>query len=42
MNARISRYFTANTRGMTGIIVMDFADAAKCALIYGTNLKSKP
>jgi len=41
MNARITHYFTANTRGITGIIVMDFADAARCALIYGTNLGTK-
>ena len=42
MNARVSQYYSVYTRRMTGIIVMDFADGAKCALIYGSNLKSKP
>ncbi len=41
MNARITKHFTASPRGITGIIVMDFADAARCALIYGSNPGTK-
>jgi 1-phosphatidylinositol phosphodiesterase len=36
INSRLSNYFTANTLGRYGIIAMDFADAAKCTLIYST------
>ncbi|MCU0751645.1 MAG: hypothetical protein MUC40_01195, partial [Akkermansiaceae bacterium] len=30
-------FFTANPGGRCGTILMDFADAARCALIYQTN-----
>jgi 1-phosphatidylinositol phosphodiesterase len=38
INSRLGNYFTANVIGRSGIIVMDFADAAKCALIYNTRI----
>jgi 1-phosphatidylinositol phosphodiesterase len=37
INPRLTSYFTANTSGCFGVILMDFADAAKCTLIYDTN-----
>ncbi len=37
INGRVTRYFTEHPTGRAGIIVMDFADAARCALIYQTN-----
>ena len=36
INPQLAGYFTAHTKGRYGIILMDFADAHKCALIYGT------
>jgi 1-phosphatidylinositol phosphodiesterase len=36
INSRLTSYFTSNTLGRYGIIVLDFADATKCALIYNT------
>lgn len=39
INARITRHFTDRKIGRAGIIVMDFADAARCALIYQANLR---
>lgn len=41
INAWITNYIIANTRSITGIIVMDFADAAKCKLIYDANSMPK-
>jgi 1-phosphatidylinositol phosphodiesterase len=40
INPRITTYFTANPSGRFGAVLMDFADAAKCALIYNTNAPS--
>ena len=37
INPRLSQFFAANSRGNFGVIVMDFADAEKCAAIYRTN-----
>lgn len=37
INPRLTGFFTHNPRGRFGIILMDFADAAKAALIYNTN-----
>jgi hypothetical protein len=37
INPRLSTFFTANPSGRFGTILMDFADAARCALIYQTN-----
>jgi 1-phosphatidylinositol phosphodiesterase len=37
INPRLTTFFTANPKGRFGIILMDFADAAKSALIYNTN-----
>jgi len=39
INARITRHFTDHKIGRAGVIVMDFADAARCALIYQTSLR---
>ncbi|YCM46917.1 phosphatidylinositol-specific phospholipase C domain-containing protein (plasmid) [Verrucomicrobiaceae bacterium 227] len=39
INARLANFFTSNTSGHYGTILMDFADAAKCELIYQTNLE---
>ncbi|MEO5714715.1 MAG: phosphatidylinositol-specific phospholipase C [Luteolibacter sp.] len=39
INARLTRHFTEHKTGCAGIIVMDFADAARCELIYRMNLK---
>ena len=36
INPQLTNYFTAHPKGRYGIILMDFADAQKCALIYGT------
>ncbi len=40
INPRLTTYFTTNTSGRFGAILMDFADAAKAALIYNTNAPS--
>lgn len=37
INPRITTFFNANPSGRFGALLMDFADAAKCALIYNTN-----
>jgi Ricin-type beta-trefoil lectin domain-like/Phosphatidylinositol-specific phospholipase C, X domain len=37
INPKLTSYFTTYTSGRYGIIAMDFADAAKCALIYNTS-----
>ncbi len=37
INPRLTSYFTTNYSGRFGVILMDFADAAKCSLIYNTN-----
>jgi len=37
INPRISTFFSSNTSGRFGSILMDFADAAKCSAIYNTN-----
>ena len=34
MNRRIAEYFKANPHGHHGVVVMDFANAERCALIY--------
>jgi Ricin-type beta-trefoil lectin domain-like/Phosphatidylinositol-specific phospholipase C, X domain len=40
INPRLTSYFTANTSGRFGVLLMDFVDAAKCTLIYNTNAPS--
>ena len=37
INPRISTFFSTNTSGRFGAVLMDFADAAKCTAIYSTN-----
>ncbi|RYD82123.1 MAG: hypothetical protein EOP84_09930, partial [Verrucomicrobiaceae bacterium] len=37
INPRLTTFFTDNPSGRFGSILMDFADAARCALIYNTN-----
>lgn len=37
INPRITTYFTTNTQGHYGTLLMDFADAAKAQLIVNTN-----
>lgn len=37
INPRLSTFFTSNPSGRFGSILMDFADAARCAQIYNTN-----
>ena len=37
INPRLTAFFTANPSGRFGVILMDFADAARCQLIYQTN-----
>jgi 1-phosphatidylinositol phosphodiesterase len=37
VNPSISKYFTTHEHGRFGVTVMDFADAANCALIIDTN-----
>lgn len=37
MNPRIQSYFASNTSGRFGVVIMDFANAARCELIYNTN-----
>ncbi|RYD70440.1 MAG: phosphatidylinositol-specific phospholipase C domain-containing protein, partial [Verrucomicrobiaceae bacterium] len=34
INPRLTTYFTANNSGRFGVVLMDFADAARCSLIY--------
>lgn len=36
INPRLIRFFNANKSGKYGVVLMDFADAAKCSLIYNT------
>jgi len=36
INPRLTSYFAANASGRYGAILMDFADAAKCSMIYNT------
>ena len=36
INPRLTRFFSANKSGKYGVVLMDFADAAKCSLIYNT------
>jgi 1-phosphatidylinositol phosphodiesterase len=38
INPRLTGFFTANRSGRFGAILMDFADASRCELIYQTNL----
>ena len=40
INPRITTFFNANPSGRFGALLMDFADAAKCTLIYNTNAPS--
>lgn len=37
INPRLAAFFTAKPKGGFGIILMDFADAARAALVYETN-----
>jgi Ricin-type beta-trefoil lectin domain/Phosphatidylinositol-specific phospholipase C, X domain len=37
INPRLTTFFTNNPSGRFGAVLMDFADAAKCSLIYQTN-----
>ncbi|BDI29472.1 hypothetical protein CCAX7_15230 [Capsulimonas corticalis] len=37
INPRLTSYFAANTSGKFGAVLMDFADAAKCSMIYNTS-----
>ncbi|MES2923734.1 MAG: phosphatidylinositol-specific phospholipase C domain-containing protein [Verrucomicrobiota bacterium] len=37
INPRLTTFFNANPSGRFGAILMDFADAARCSLIYNTN-----
>ena len=37
INPRLTTFFANNPSGRFGTILMDFADAARCALIYNTN-----
>lgn len=37
INPRLTTFFNANPSGRFGAIMMDFANAARCALIYNTN-----
>ncbi len=37
INRRLEPFFADHPHGRFGVVVMDFADAAKAALIYGTN-----
>lgn len=37
INPRLSSFFSANKSGKYGVVLMDFADAAKCSLIYNTS-----
>lgn len=37
INPRLTTFFDNNPSGRFGTILMDFADAARCALIYNTN-----
>ncbi len=37
INPRLTAFFNDNPSGCFGIVLMDFADAAKCELIYRTN-----
>ena len=40
INPRLAQFFATNPRGRFGCIVMDFADSARCAAIYETNIVS--
>ncbi len=40
INPRLTTFFTNNPSGRFGAVLMDFADAAKCTLIYNTNAPS--
>lgn len=42
INPRLITFFTANPKGRFGIVLMDFADAEKAALIYNTNSSGEP
>ena len=37
INPRITTFFNANPSGRFGALLMDFADATRCSLIYNTN-----
>lgn len=37
INSRLSNFFNANRSGRFGVVLMDFADAAKCSMIYNTS-----
>lgn len=37
INPRLATFFAANTSGRFGAVLMDFADASKCSMIYNTN-----
>lgn len=41
INARLATYFKAHTEGRYGIVLMDFADSARCLQIIATNLKHR-
>ncbi|RYD20361.1 MAG: phosphatidylinositol-specific phospholipase C domain-containing protein [Verrucomicrobiaceae bacterium] len=40
INPRLTTFFTNNPSGRFGCVLMDFADASKCSLIYNTNTPS--
>jgi len=37
INPRLTTFFNSNPSGRFGIVIMDFADAARAALVYNTN-----
>ena len=37
INARLERYLSAGLMGRSGVVVMDFANAGRCALVYLNN-----